>query len=126
MSGSRVGKCYESLISGLQRPDHGATSRRIECELFGQIPLNPFPGSLTLNTPSRCIFIHMARTNIDIDDELVQRVMVRYQLSTKREAVDYALRHLVGQPMTREQASDMLGSLADFSVPVDSGPRDPR
>jgi Arc/MetJ family transcription regulator len=70
--------------------------------------------------------IHMARTNIDIDDQLVQRVMMRYQLSTKREAVDYALRHLVGEPMTRDQAADMLGAIADFSVPAGSGPRDPR
>ena len=35
----------------------------------------------------------MSRTNIDLDDELVERVMVRYQLTTKREAVDYALRY---------------------------------
>lgn len=59
----------------------------------------------------------MGRTNIDIDDALVHRVMVRFHLSTKREAVDYALRHLVGQPMTREQAAAMLGSIPDFSVP---------
>ncbi|MBM3690250.1 MAG: type II toxin-antitoxin system VapB family antitoxin, partial [Actinobacteria bacterium] len=32
--------------------------------------------------------VHVGRTNIDIDDELVHRVMVRYHLSTKREAVD--------------------------------------
>jgi Arc/MetJ family transcription regulator len=34
----------------------------------------------------------MARTNIDIDDDLVHRVMVRYDLKTMRESVDYALR----------------------------------
>jgi hypothetical protein len=72
------------------------------------------------------MIIHMARTNIDIDDQLVQRVMMRYQLSTKREAVDYALRHLVGEPMTRDQAADMLGAITDFSIPAGSGPRDPR
>jgi Arc/MetJ family transcription regulator len=65
----------------------------------------------------------MARTNIDLDEELVQRVMVRYHLSTKREAVDYALRHLAGEPLTRVQAAEMLGSIPDFSVPTESGPR---
>jgi Arc/MetJ family transcription regulator len=45
----------------------------------------------------------MSRTNIDIDDELVDRVMVRYQLSTKREAVELALRHIAGQPMSTSE-----------------------
>jgi Arc/MetJ family transcription regulator len=38
----------------------------------------------------------MGRTNIDIDDELVARAMKLYGLRTKREAVDLALRRLVG------------------------------
>jgi len=67
--------------------------------------------------------VHVARTNIDLDEELVQRVMVRYHLSTKREAVDYALRHLAGEPLTRMQAAEMLGSTPDFAVPTESGPR---
>jgi Arc/MetJ family transcription regulator len=66
--------------------------------------------------------VFMARTNIDLDEELVQRVMVRYHLSTKREAVDYALRHLAGEPLTRVQAAEMLGSIPDFSGPMESGP----
>jgi Arc/MetJ family transcription regulator len=61
----------------------------------------------------------MARTNIDIDDELVEIVMARYQLRTKREAVDYALRHLAGQPMTKAEALAMCGSIPDFEVPED-------
>jgi hypothetical protein len=61
----------------------------------------------------------MARTNIDIDDSLVEIVMVRYQLTTKREAVDYALRHLAGQPMTKEEALAMCGSMPDCGVPED-------
>lgn len=61
----------------------------------------------------------MSRTNIDIDDGLVQIVMVRYHLKTKREAVDYALRHLAGQPMSREEMLDMCGSKPDFEVPED-------
>lgn len=51
----------------------------------------------------------MARTNIDIDDELVERAMRIYRFSSKREAVDYALRQLVGSPMSREEALAMEG-----------------
>jgi Arc/MetJ family transcription regulator len=61
----------------------------------------------------------MSRTNIDIDDELVHRVMARYDLSTKREAVDYALRSLVGSPMSTEEILAMAGSIPDFEVPPD-------
>jgi Arc/MetJ family transcription regulator len=68
----------------------------------------------------RCMVIHMTRTNIDIDDQLVEIVMVRYHLTTKREAVDYALRHLAGQPMSKEDALAMFGSMPDFEVPQSS------
>ena len=43
-----------------------------------------------------CILRRMSRTNIDIDDELVVQAMRIYGLRTKREAVDLALRRLVG------------------------------
>ncbi|MBL5975553.1 MAG: type II toxin-antitoxin system VapB family antitoxin [Candidatus Leucobacter sulfamidivorax] len=42
----------------------------------------------------------MGRTNIDIDDDLVGEVMRRFGLRTKKEAVDLALRRLVGVPLT--------------------------
>jgi len=45
----------------------------------------------------------VSRTNIDIDDDLVARVMRRYGLRTKREAVDFALRQAAPEPMTREE-----------------------
>ena len=61
----------------------------------------------------------MGRTNIDIDDDLVHRVMVRYDLKTKREAVDYALRHLAGQPLTTDEALALGGSMPDFATPAD-------
>ena len=38
----------------------------------------------------------MGRTNIVIDDDLIARVMQVYGLRSKREAVDFALRRLVG------------------------------
>jgi Arc/MetJ family transcription regulator len=51
----------------------------------------------------------MGRTNIDIDDDLIGRAMQRYGVPTKREAVDLALRHLVGEPMTRDEALALEG-----------------
>lgn len=44
----------------------------------------------------------MSRTNIGIDDELAAEVMRRFGLTTKRAAVDLALRRLVGSPLSRE------------------------
>lgn len=52
----------------------------------------------------------MGRTNIDIDDRLVKRVMRRYGLTTKRAAVDLALRRLDVEPMTRAEALAMRGT----------------
>jgi Arc/MetJ family transcription regulator len=52
----------------------------------------------------------MGRTTIEIDDELVERVMRRYRLPSKRAAVDLALRRLVGEPMSRDEALAMEGS----------------
>jgi Arc/MetJ family transcription regulator len=52
----------------------------------------------------------MGRTNIDIDDELIERVMRRYRLPSKRAAVELALRRLAGEPMSREEALAMEGT----------------
>ncbi|MDO5502958.1 MAG: type II toxin-antitoxin system VapB family antitoxin [Actinomycetia bacterium] len=52
----------------------------------------------------------MTRTNIDLDDDLVAEVMRRHGLSTKREAVDLALRRLVGEPVTPEFLKSLRGS----------------
>ena len=51
----------------------------------------------------------MGRTNIVIDDRLVARVMERYSLKTKREAVDLALRKAVDEPMSRDEMLAMRG-----------------
>ena len=42
------------------------------------------------------------RTNIEIEDTYVRAIMDRFGVHTKTEAVDLALRHLAGQPMTRD------------------------
>lgn len=52
----------------------------------------------------------MARTNIEIDDELIGRVMGRYGIRTKREAVERALRSLDVEPLTREEILALEGS----------------
>ena len=52
----------------------------------------------------------VARTNIEIDDELVSRVMRRYGLTSKRAAVDLALRRLAAEPLSRDEALALEGS----------------
>lgn len=54
--------------------------------------------------------VYMGRTNIEIDDELLARVIARYGVQTKREAVDLALRRLVTEPLTRDEALALRGS----------------
>jgi Arc/MetJ family transcription regulator len=63
------------------------------------------------------------RTNIEIEDVYVKTIMDRYGVHTKTEAVDLALRHLAGQPMTREEALSMRGAHALSEIPVDIAPR---
>lgn len=62
------------------------------------------------------------RTNIEIEDTYLQAVMDRYGVHTKTEAVDLALRHLAGQPMSREEALAMRGARAIGKLPADTGP----
>lgn len=52
----------------------------------------------------------MARTNIDIDEEACERVMKRYNLKTKRDAVNFALRKAAPRRMTLEEALAMRGT----------------
>jgi Arc/MetJ family transcription regulator len=54
--------------------------------------------------------VFMGRTNIDIDDEVMRRVQAGYGLRTKREAVDFALRRLLVEPLTRQEALAAEGS----------------
>lgn len=51
----------------------------------------------------------MGRTNIEIDDELIKRVMERHGYRSKKEAVDSALRKLDVRPATREEILAMQG-----------------
>lgn len=63
------------------------------------------------------------RTNIEIEDVHVQAIMDRFSVRTKTEAVALALRHLAGQPMTREEALRMRGAGAIDEVPADHSPQ---
>jgi Arc/MetJ family transcription regulator len=62
------------------------------------------------------------RTNIEIDADAVRTIMNRYGVHTKTEAVDLALRHLAGQPMTLVEAIGMHGAHALGDVPADANP----
>ncbi|MBO0746514.1 MAG: type II toxin-antitoxin system VapB family antitoxin, partial [Candidatus Dormibacteraeota bacterium] len=52
----------------------------------------------------------MGRTNIELDDRLVTEAMSRYGLRSKREAVDFALRRLLGEPLSAGAALALEGT----------------
>lgn len=52
----------------------------------------------------------MSRTNIDIDDEACRTVMDRFHLTSKREAVNYALRLVAGEALGLDEARALRGS----------------
>jgi len=64
------------------------------------------------------------RTNIEIEDDYLETIMHRYGIRTKTEAVELALRHFAGQPMTRDEALTMRGRHSIDALPPDtfSGP----
>lgn len=75
-----------------------------------------------VHTPSGVSSFEMSRTNIEIDDVLIDRAIRLYRLRSKREAVDLALRRLVGEPMGREEAlategTGWGGDLAEIRSP---------
>lgn len=51
----------------------------------------------------------MARTNIDLDEPACATVMKRYQLPSKRAAVNFALRQLAAE-LSVEEARRLRGS----------------
>jgi Arc/MetJ family transcription regulator len=52
----------------------------------------------------------MSRTNVDLDDEACRVVMARYHLSSKRDAVNLALRRLAAEPLDVDDARRLRGS----------------
>lgn len=61
------------------------------------------------------------RTNIEIDDRLIDIVMRRYGVRTKTEAVHLALRQSAGQPLTTNEVLSMQGAQLIGEVPADTG-----
>ena len=107
----------------LADPD-GATfsiSRARDAALIGyRLAAAPY----TSRTP--CVYntcMARIRTNIELDVASVATIMDRYGVRTKTEAVDLALRHLAGQPMSREEALAMRGIRALKEAPADVPPR---
>lgn len=62
------------------------------------------------------------RTNIELEVTYVNAIMDRFGVHTKTAAVDLALRHLAGQPMTRDEALAMRGAHAIDEITEDMGP----
>lgn len=62
------------------------------------------------------------RLNIEIDEIYVRAIMDRFGVRTTADAVDLALRHLAGQPMTRDEALAMRGAGATGEIPEDAAP----
>ncbi len=52
----------------------------------------------------------MSRTNMNIDDAACAQVMRRYHLTTKRDAVNFALRTLAAEPLDVDAARRLRGS----------------
>lgn len=52
----------------------------------------------------------MGRTNIDIDVEACKTVMERYHLTSKRDAVNYALRLVAAEALDLDAARALRGS----------------
>lgn len=83
----------------------------------------PAPLAQTVASPDRCDpRMARVRANIGIGDTYVEFIMRRYGLRTKTDAVELALRHLAGLPMTREEALAMRGAGAIGDLPLVSGP----
>ena len=80
------------------------------CERANRTREQLSPATIGAAIHPRVYLAAMTRTNIEIDDVLVDRAMRLYRLRSKREAVDLALRKLVGEPMGREEALETEGT----------------
>ncbi len=68
----------------------------------------------------RCmeVWVGMTRTNIELDDEIIERAMALYGTRTKKETVDLALRRLVGTALNSEEALALEGGGWDGDLDV--------
>ncbi|KAF0832574.1 type II toxin-antitoxin system VapB family antitoxin [Ornithinibacter aureus] len=63
------------------------------------------------------------RTNIELDLDAVEVIMARYDLPTKTEAVNLALRTMAGRKLSKQEVLAMYGARLVDEVPADVGPR---
>ena len=99
----RLGHSRE-LSSGLGPPALAGATRVV---VAGPGPAGGSSGDILTGLVYRWC---MSRTNIDLDDDACRAVMERYQLSSKRDAVNFALRTLAAEPLTVEEARRLRGS----------------
>lgn len=52
----------------------------------------------------------MSHTHVNIDDDACAEVMRRYHLTTKQEAINFALRSLAAEPLGTAEARRLRGS----------------
>ena len=52
----------------------------------------------------------MSRTTVNIDDEACAEVMRRYHLTTKRAAINFALRAPAEEPLSADEARRLRGA----------------
>lgn len=71
-----------------------------------------------------CTMVCMSRTNIELDDQLVERAMEQFGLRTKREVVQLALERLVGGgPMSVAEQLETEGLGWDGDLEAMRSPR---
>lgn len=89
------------------------SAAHLEGDLVGQGVCQPGLALGVAPRPFKCLFgvyaVCMGRTNVDIDDEVCMKVMRRYGLRTKREAINFALRE-VSFELTVDEARSLRGS----------------
>jgi Arc/MetJ family transcription regulator len=90
------------------RPDTRARAGSAALAYRGAAPKFLYDVS-TLHGVEWCTIARVGRTNVVIDDELIERVMHLYGLRTKREAIDFALRAVAGDKKRRDML-DLEGS----------------
>ena len=73
-------------------------------------PYNPSMGAPQSVSDAMVYTGCMARTNVDLDDDACRVVMERYHLTTKRDAVNFALRTVAAEPLDLDQARALRGS----------------
>jgi Arc/MetJ family transcription regulator len=102
--------CNLRVIGGFASRSYANFDTYENWAYYTEVPASAVPAR-TERPPRGVVYcMCMARTNIDLDDEACRAVMERYQLRSKRDAVNFALRTLAAEPLTVEEARALRGS----------------